>query len=166
VLHQQQPAEEIRDCVLGGQGVTRDRRARLVFALVGPPFVTKTWSAPSTVMPCGPIAFSLVGVFAYEASPVAMRDWRPQRLIFVTAPVAPMHAGPSPPMKHGPLPPRPASATNRSPREPNARCRGLSSPDATTSTRPLVALADGASAITRSKAIGSEAHAWDLPGPG
>ena len=35
---------------------------------VGPPLVTKTWSLPSTVMPCGPIALSLFGVFAYEAS--------------------------------------------------------------------------------------------------
>ena len=36
---------------------------------VGPPLVTKTWSLPSTVMPCGPIALSLFGVFAYEARP-------------------------------------------------------------------------------------------------
>src|ERR687894_82905 len=34
-----------------------------------------------------------------------MRVWRPRRSIFVTAPVAPMHAGPSPPTKHGPAPP-------------------------------------------------------------
>src|SRR5215207_11426200 len=104
-------------------------------------------------MPCGPMALVLSGVFAYEARPSTIRDWWPHRSILVTAPVAPMHAGPSPPMKHGPLPPRPDSATNRSPRDPKARCRGLSSPVATTSTL-VVAAAAGATPSASSNTMG------------
>ena len=116
-------------------------------------------------MPCGPIALSLFGVFAYEARPSIIRDWRPRRLTLVTAPVAPMHAGPSPPMKHGPLPPRPDSATNRSPRDPNARWRGLSSPVATTSILAVVAPAEGTTPSTNSRAIGrSKSAHLGLPG--
>src|SRR4030095_14356992 len=93
--------------------------------------------------------------------PSTIRDWRPRRSIFVTAPVAPMHAGPSPPKKHGPLPPRPDSATTNPPRAPNARCRGLSSPDATTSTLVVlvVAAAAGATPSARSNTMGRPRNA-------
>ena len=131
---------------------------------VGPPLVTTTRSAPSTVMPCGPMALVLPGVLAYEARPSTSRDWRPHRSILVTAPVAPMHAGPSPPTKHGPVPPRPASATNRSPRDPNARCRGLSSPDATMSTL-VVAAAAGAIPSARSNTMARTRNARITPPP-
>src|SRR3954451_12753393 len=104
----------------------------VTFGSVGPPLVMNTWSSPSTAMPCGPMPLVFPGVLAIDGSLSMMRNWRPQRLTSVTAPVAPMHAGPSPPAKHRSLPPAPASATNRSPREPKARWRGLTSPEATT----------------------------------
>ena len=77
---------------------------------VGPPLVMIT-AVPIVVIPCGPIALTFPGVLAIEASPSATLDWRPQRSILVTAPVGPMHAGPSPAMKHRSVPPLPASAT-------------------------------------------------------
>ena len=117
-------------------------------------------------MPCGPMPLVSPGVLAYEARPSTIRDCRPHRSIFVTAPVAPMHAGPSPPTKHGPLPPRPASATNRSPRDPNARCRGLSSPDATTSTLVVAAAGCVTPSARSSTMMGRMRSARMTPPPG
>ena len=60
-----------------------------------------TVSLPTTMMPCGPIALSMPGVFANEARPVGDPGLAAPAVDLVTAPLAPMHAGPSPPMKHG-----------------------------------------------------------------
>src|SRR5262245_27778244 len=123
---------------------------------VGPPLVTKTRSAPRTVMPCGPIGLGVEAgsVLAKEARPWAMRNWCPRRSTSVTAPELPMHAGPSAATKHGPEPPLPASATKRSPRDPNARWRGASRFLATTSTLAGAARADGANAAATVRRTG------------
>jgi hypothetical protein len=77
----------------------------------------------------------------------------------VTAPVAPVHEGPSAVSKHdfevARLPPRPASATYTSPWCDTATCRGLSRPLAIVLTRtPLWALA-GAAATAQASAAAS-----------